>query len=292
MKKQKTTAHSKRRREGQGQSILGQYLREIGETPLLSAVEEKKLAQRVARGDEKARQRFLKANLRLVVNIAKQYVPSRDGEMLMDLIQEGNVGLMRAVDRFKPEFNTRFSTYGVYWIRQAILRALKSRRLVRLPENVVDRILSMQRVRQRLYQELGRTPTPEELATEMKTSRQEITRLEEASSEVVSLDRAVRGRDDDEETPLQDLLEDLETPGPGEAASAALATREVREAVQSLPTREREIVELRFGLTGKPPKTLEAIGEEFGISRERVRQLQNVALERLRKRSKVANVQA
>lgn len=273
-------------------SILGQYLKEIGETPLLTAQDEKRLAKRIAKKEEKARQQFLRANLRLVVNIAKQYVPSNDPDMLMDLIQEGNLGLMRAVDRFKPEFNTRFSTYGVYWIRQAILRALKSRRLVRLPENVVDRVLLMQRTRQRLYQELGRMPATEELATEMKTTRKEIEKLEESASEVVSLDRAVRGRDEGEETPLQDLLEDVDTPAPGESAQNAIATREVREAVATLPAREREIVERRFGLTGKAPMTLEEIGSEFSISRERVRQLQNVALDRLRQRKNMVKVKS
>lgn len=273
-------------------TVLSQYLREIGQVPLLTGEDEKRLARRVAKGSEIARQQFLRANLRLVVNIAKQYVPSSDPEMLMDLIQEGNLGLMRAVDRFKPEFNTRFSTYGVYWIRQAILRSLKSRRMVRLPENVVDRILAMQRFRQRLYQELGRQPAPEELAVEMKISRAEIDRLEEASSEVVSLDRAVRGRDEEEETPLQDLLEDIDSPKPGELAQLAMMTKEVREAVGSLPERERRIVELRFGLAGEVPMTLEEIGEEFEISRERVRQLQNVALSRLRKRTSVERVNA
>lgn len=289
----KHTKTNKQPGRGTGAStVLSQYLREIGEVSLLSAEDERRLARRVAKGDAMARQRFLRANLRLVVNIAKQYVPSNDPEMLMDLIQEGNLGLMRAVDRFNPEFNTRFSTYGVYWIRQAILRALKSRRMVRLPENVVDRILAMQRVRQRLYQELGRSPTPEELAVEMKTSRAEIERLEEVSSDVVSLDRAVRGRDEEEETPLQDLLEDVESPQPGELAQLAMTTREIREAVHSLPERERKIVELRFGLAGAVPMTLEEIGEEFGISRERVRQLQNVALSRLRRRAGVARAQA
>ena len=266
------------------QTVLSQYLKEIGETSLLTAKEEKVLAKKIATGDEKARERFLKANLRLVVNIAKQYTPSRDPEMLMDLIQEGNLGLMRAVDRFKPEFGTRFSTYGVYWIRQAILRALKSRRMVRLPENVVDRIFQMQRVRQRLYQDLGRAPTPEELATEMQTTRKEIDKLEQSASEIVSLDKPVRGRGDEEGTSLQDLLEDLDTPAPEELVQYGMTRREVREAVDTLPQRERKILELRFGLTDNQPMTLEEIGEEFEISRERVRQLQNVALNRLRER--------
>lgn len=265
-------------------SSLTRYLREIGETPLLTPEEERKLGKRIQNGDAKARQHMMLANLRLVVNIAKQYVPSNEPELLMDLIQEGNIGLMRAVDRFKPEFKTRFSTYGVYWIRQAVLRALKSRRLVRLPENVFDRMLEMQRTRQRLYQALGRAPVPEELAKEMDASLKEITRLEQAASDIVSLERSVRGRGDDEETRLQDLIEDTEAPAPSETAQAALTRRDIQEAVATLPSRERAIIDARFGLVDRQPKTLEEIGQEFGISRERVRQLQNVALDRLRRR--------
>lgn len=265
-------------------SSLTRYLREIGQTPLLIAEEEQRLATRIRKGDQAARQHMMLANLRLVVNIAKQYVPSNDPDLLMDLIQEGNIGLMRAVDRFKPEFKTRFSTYGVYWIRQAVLRALKSRRLVRLPENVFDRMLEMQRVRQRLYQVLGRVPTSEELAVEMDTHVQEITRLEQASNDIVSLERSVRGKGEDEETRLQDLIEDTEAQAPSEMAQDSLVKREIKEIVSTLPARERSIIDARFGLTSREPKTLEEIGEEFGISRERVRQLQNVALDRLRQR--------
>ncbi|MGH7929501.1 MAG: sigma-70 family RNA polymerase sigma factor, partial [Candidatus Binatia bacterium] len=194
------------------------------------------------------------------------------------------LGLMRAVDRFKPEFKTRFSTYGVYWIRQAVLRALKSRRLVRLPENIFDRIVEMQRTRQHLYQALGRTPTPEELACEMRASLKEIRRLEEASSDIVSLERGIRGRDEEEETRLHDLLEDDEAPPPSEMAHRHLIQEEIRSAVATLPERERRIINARFGLTGEEPKTLEEIGREFQISRERVRQLQNTALDRLGER--------
>ncbi len=268
-------------------SSLTKYLREIGQTPLLSAPEEQVLAQRIQRGNAKARQRMLLANLRLVVNIAKKYVPSNEPELLMDLIQEGNIGLMRAVDRFNPEFKTRFSTYGVYWIRQAVLRALKSRRLVRLPENVFDHILEMQRVRQRLYQLLGREPSLEEVAVEMPASLKEINRLEAASADIVSLERVIRGREEDEETKLQDLLEDHEALVPSDVAQNSLVKRKLNEAVETLPVRERRIIDARFGLTDKQPKTLEEIGREFGISRERVRQLQNVALDRLRQRRSV-----
>ena len=272
-------------------SILSQYLREIGQTPLLTGKEEQALATRIQEtGEEAARQQMMRANLRLVVSIAKKYSPSHDPDMLMDLIQEGNLGLMRAVDRFLPERQTRFSTYGVYWIKQAILRALKSRRMVRLPENVVDRVLAMQKKRQALYQMLGRAPTNEELAHEMDATINEIRRLEEVSTDVISLDQVIRGNDDSDETQLKDLLEDIDTPRPEQAVREQFVRSAIREAVETLPTRERRILEMRFGLTDNRPHTLEDIGNEFGISRERVRQLQNAALTRLRRRKSVLRV--
>ena len=270
------------------QSILSQYLREIGQTPLLSSEDEQALAHRIQKnGDGEARQLMLQANLRLVVNIAKKYAPSNDPEMLMDLIQEGNLGLMRAVDRFQPGRNTRFSTYGVYWIKQAILRALKSRRMVRLPENVVDRVLEMQRARQRLYQLLGRPATVAEIAQEMNASLEEMKRLEMAATDVVSLDRAVRGVDENESTQLGELLEDFDAPQPENEARVELLRGLVQDAVKTLPARERKILAMRYGLDNEQPHTLEDIGHQFGISRERVRQLQNSALARLRRRQKV-----
>jgi RNA polymerase primary sigma factor len=270
------------------QSILSQYLREIGQTQLLSSDDEQELARRIQEDhDDAARNLMLQANLRLVVNIAKKYAPSNDPEMLMDLIQEGNLGLMRAVDRFQPGRNTRFSTYGVYWIKQAILRALKSRRMVRLPENVVDRVLEMQRARQRLYQLLGRPATTVEIAQEMNASLDEMKRLELAATEVVSLDRAVRGVDENESTQLGELLEDFDAPQPENEARVELLRGLIQDAVKSLPVRERKILTLRYGLENEQPHTLEDIGHRFGISRERVRQLQNSALERLRRRQKV-----
>lgn len=276
--------HDERAGEG-SMSALRQYLREIGRTPLLVADQERDLARRIQEGkDTEARHLLMRANLRLVVNIAKQYTSARDPELLLDLIQEGNIGLMKAVDRFKAEYRTRFSTYGVYWIRQAILRALKSRRIMRLPENVVDKVLQMQRVRQRLYQVLGRAPAPEELAHEMKLSTKEVHRLEEAASDVVSLEQPVRGKEGEEDTELQDLLQDTEALSVQQTAQRELMRGEVLAAVETLPPRERRILQLRFGLAGDHPKTLEEIGEKFSISRERVRQLQNTALARLRQR--------
>lgn len=271
-------------------SSLSRYLQEIGKTPLLTAQEEQDLGTKIQQGDRLARQRMLLSNLRLVVNVAKQYVPGNEPELFMDLIQEGNIGLMRAVDRFKPEFKTRFSTYGVYWIRQHVLRALKARRLVRLPENVFDRVLAMQRTKAKLSQLLGRVPTSKEIAGEMDTSSTEIAELEGFSSDIVSLDRTINVGNDEAESRLQDVIEDNESPSPIQIAHDSLNRKEVRRAVRGLPVREREIIDARFGLSGDIPKTLEEIGEGFGISRERVRQLQNVALERLRHRRRVTRM--
>lgn len=266
-------------------SSLTKYLQEIGATPLLTAQEEHELADRIAKGDSSARQRMLLANLRLVVNIAKQYVPGNDSDVLMDLIQEGNIGLMRAVDRFKSMYNTRFSTYGVYWIRQAILRALKARRLVRLPENVFDKVLAMQRTRSKLSQVLGRTPNANEVAAEMGVESEIVRELEVFSTDIISLERAIGGgNDDDEQGTLQDMIEDVDAVSPIQQAQDSLDRLEVARALAGLPVREREIIDARFGLSDNNPQTLEEIGENFSISRERVRQLQNVALERLRHR--------
>lgn len=272
-------------------SSLRQYLEEIGQTPLLTGEEEARLAIRIQEmNDEDARQLLMKANLRLVVSIAKQYAASQDQDMLLDFIQEGNIGLMRAVDRFRPEFKTRFSTYGVYWIRQAILRALKARRIVRLPENVVDLVMQMKRVRQALYQIFGRWPTADELAEEMDVPVKTINMLEAAGAEVVSLDQSVRGKEGEEETQLKDMIEDTDTMSPNQETQREMVRSEISSAVASLPPRERKILELRFGLGNKiRPYTLEEIGLEFGISRERVRQLQNVALSRLRQRKTMQN---
>lgn len=269
---------------------LSAYLQEIGKNPLLTAEEEQELATKIQQGDGASRQRMLVSNLRLVVNIAKQYVPGNEPELLLDLIQEGNIGLMRAVDRFKPEFGTRFSTYGVYWIRQAILRALKARRLVRLPENVFDRVLAMRRTKSKLSQLLGRAPSAQETAAEMDTSAEEVAELESFSADIVSLERTVSVDNQEDQARLQDIIQDNDSPSPIQVAHDALSRKEVREAVHGLPVREREIIDARFGLTGNPPMTLEEIGEGFGISRERVRQLQNVALERLRHRRKVTHM--
>ncbi len=272
-------------------STLRSYLEEIGRTPLLTAKEEAELGRRIQEeNDPEAREQMMRANLRLVVSIAKQYVDKNDPDMFLDLIQEGNIGLMRAVDRFSPKFKTRFSTYAVYWIRQAILRSLKSRRLVRLPENVVDRLTRVHKARQHLYQVLGRWPSVEELAKETDLEVDTLRSLEGIGADVVSLDQPVRGKGDEGETVLKELLEDTEVKNPNQETYKELARDEIRKAVSTLPDRERSILELRFGLGDKHPYTLEEIGLEFGISRERVRQLQNVALGRLRAQQRVKRI--
>lgn len=273
--------------------MLNQYLQEISRTPLLTAAQEQKLGRSIVEhGDQQARQRMIKANLRLVVSMAKRYATPSDPDMLLDLIQEGNAGLMRAVDRFNPNFKTRFSTYAVYWIRQAIWRAIKSQRLVHLPENVVDRIWQMRRTRQRLYQELSRSPTPAEIAHEMKLSVHDIHHLKAVAAEVVSLNQPRRGSEGSEDILLQDVIEDLDSPHPHQVAYKELLRDEMRSAVTTLPPRERKIIELYFGLADGVPRTLAEVGQRFGISRERVRQLKEIALNRLRSRPEVRQASA
>lgn len=273
-------------------SPLSLYLREIGAIPLLTREEEQALAHRIQTyGDEAARQHMMRANLRLVVSMAKRFAPDGDVDTLMDLIQEGNLGLLRAVDRFQPERKTRFSTYGVYWIKQAMLRFLKARRMVRLPENVVDQVLKMQKQRQALYQLLGRSPTTEEIAMELNLKTEEVVRLEELATDIVSLEQTVGNSPENEPGQLQELLEDVEAPRPQQEVQKKAVRDTVRLAVETLPAREKQILELRFGLGQHQPHTLETIGHMFGISRERVRQLQNGALHRLRQRQGVIQVQ-
>lgn len=272
----------------QNGSTLSTYLREISQTPLLTPEGEKALAVRVQRGDEGARQNFISANLRLVVHVAKRYARRGDSESLLDLIQEGNLGLFRAVERFRPEVGTRFSTYATYWIRQAIQRALIKQRTVRLPEHVVEGIARMRRARHRLYQELGRQPTTSELAVELDLTEVELERLEEVSTETVSLDLPVRGEEEGDTTELKHLLQDLDAPQPEFIANQHLLRNQVRGVVAELPPRDQRILRLRFGLENGVPRTLAEVAAEFGISRERVRQLQERALRRIREKEERA----
>ncbi|TSC61957.1 MAG: RNA polymerase primary sigma factor [Parcubacteria group bacterium Gr01-1014_106] len=275
---------SRKRRETHetAASTLSLYLREIGERKLLNADEEKTLARRIRTGDDAARQELIESNLRLVVHIAKRYARRDDPELFMDLIQEGNMGLFRAVDRFDPTMGTRFSTYATHWIRQAIQRALTKSRTIRIPEHVLEALARMRKARYRLYQELGRQPTTAELAAEIGISEQELLRLEDAAQETVSLEKPIRSGDEGEEAELGTVIADLETPEPDMVAHQGIVKRHVRDIVEELPPRDRRIVALRFGLGNGTPKTLAEVAKEFGISRERVRQIQERALERIR----------
>lgn len=265
-------------------STLSLYLREIGQAKLLTADEEKELARRLRRGDENARQKLIESNVRLVVHLAKRYARHGDPEALLDLIQEGNLGLFRAVDRFDPARGTRFSTYAAYWIRQAIQRALMKQRAIRLPEHVMERVARLRKIRHQLMQELGRQPSSAELAAELDLTTPELEALEEAAQDIVSLDMPIRGGDDEEATELRHLLQDLETPQPEFIANQRLLRGQIREVVSQLPPRDRKIVRMRFGLENGTPKTLAEVAKEFGISRERVRQIQERALLRIRER--------
>ena len=271
-----------RRNSGERSSTLTTYLREIAETKLLTPEEEKELGRGVQRGDERARQRLMEANLRLVVHVAKRYARPYQPDELLDLIQEGNFGLFRAVERFDPRVGTRFSTYATYWIRQAIQRALAKQRIIRIPEHVLEDISRMRKARHRLYQELGRQPSSAELAAELDMTERELERLEEASQETVSLDTPVHGGDEGEATELKNLLQDLDTPQPEFIANQHFLRHQVRGIVSELPPRDQRIVSLRFGLQDGIPRTLAEVAKEFGISRERVRQIQERALGKMR----------
>lgn len=279
--KTRTRTKTPSRRQHEAVTAVGRYLNQISRVPLLTAAEERQLARRVKKGDDQARQHFIEANLRLVVHVARRYASAADPDTFLDLIQEGNLGLFRAVERFSPRYKTRFSTYAMYWIRQAIQRHLSRQRTIRLPEHIMDNVLRLRRIRHRLYQELGRQPTGEELAKELKLPLKKFQRLEEVSQSIVSLDQPVQGTEDDA-TRLGDLLVDLDTPQPEFIVGQHMLRDQIREIMSTLPARQQKIISLRFGLEDGVPHTLEEIGRQFDVSRERVRQIQNEALERIR----------
>ena len=257
------------------------YLREIGKIPLLTLEEESDLSKKAMAGDRKAKDRMAEANMRLVVSIAKRY--SGRGLDLLDLIQEGNTGLLRAVDKFDPEKGFKFSTYATWWIRQAITRAIADQaRTIRIPVHMVETINKLMRTQRRLTQELNRDPTNEELAKEMDMEVEKIEHIMKIKQDITSLDAGI-GRDDNdgEESTLGDFIEDEDTASPEESASSQLLKEQVREILGSLSDRERKILEMRFGLNGTKSHTLEEVGLEFAVTRERIRQIE--ALLKLRK---------
>jgi RNA polymerase primary sigma factor len=256
------------------------YLREIGKIPLLNAEQELALAKRVVAGDKDAKDKMAEANMRLVVSIAKRYVGR--GLDLLDLIQEGNTGLLRAVEKFDPDKGFKFSTYATWWIRQAITRAIADQaRTIRIPVHMVETINKLLRTQRRLTQELNREPTNEEIAKAMEIEVEKVEHIMKIKQDISSLDASVR--DDEEDSVLADFIEDEDTISPEESATNQLLKEQVKDLLGSLTEREQKILKLRFGLEDGKSHTLEEVGQEFSVTRERIRQIEAKALAKLRK---------
>lgn len=256
------------------------YLREIGKIPLLTAEEEIALATRVTEGDKEAKDQMAEANMRLVVSIAKKYVGR--GLDLLDLIQEGNTGLLRAVEKFDPTRGFKFSTYATWWIRQAITRAIADQaRTIRIPVHMVETINKLLRTQRRMTQEMGREPTNEEIAKEMEMEVEKVDHIMKIKQDISSLDAPVR--DEEEDSKLGDFIEDEESDTPEEAATQQLLKEHVNIMLDILTPREQKILKMRFGLEDGRTHTLEEVGQEFGVTRERIRQIEAKALAKLRK---------
>jgi RNA polymerase primary sigma factor len=268
-----------RRGSYDGDTAIKLYLREIGKVPLLTIQEENALAARIKKGDKKAREHMIKANLRLVVKIARDY--EGIGLPLLDLISEGNIGLMKAVERFDPAKGGKLSTYGSWWIKQSIKRALANQsKTIRLPVHLVDKISKMRRVAMRLQEELGREPTDEELGGELGITASRVSQMRQASIRPASLDAPIG---DDDSNNFSEIVQDENATSPYANLEEKTVTGMLREMVKTLPPREQTILNFRFGLDGGTEKTLEEVGQKFGVTRERVRQIQNIALRKLRK---------
>lgn len=256
------------------------YLREIGKIPLLTAQEELALAQRVVAGEKDAKDKMAEANMRLVVSIAKRYVGR--GLDLLDLIQEGNTGLLRAVEKFDPDKGFKFSTYATWWIRQAITRAIADQaRTIRIPVHMVETINKLLRTQRRLTQELNREPTNDEIAKAMEIEVDKVEHIMKIKQDISSLDASVR--DDEEDSVLGDFIEDEDTVSPEESATGQLLKEHVKDMLGALTEREQKILKLRFGLEDGKSHTLEEVGQEFNVTRERIRQIEAKALAKLRK---------
>ena len=258
------------------------YLREIGKIPLLNSEEELALAKRVVAGEKKAKDKMAEANMRLVVSIAKRY--SGRGLDFLDLIQEGNTGLLRAVEKFDPEKGFKFSTYATWWIRQAITRAIADQaRTIRIPVHMVETINKLLRTQRRMTQELNREPTIEELGKELEMEPEKVEYVMKIKQDITSLDAGV-GRDgDDEDSVLRDFIEDEESETPEQSAASQLLKEQVQAILSTLSDREQKIIKMRFGLENGKSHTLEEVGQEFAVTRERIRQIEAKALAKLRK---------
>jgi RNA polymerase primary sigma factor len=262
------------------------YLKEIGKTPLLTKDEERDLAKRAEKGDEDARQKLMKANLRLVVSIAKRYVNRTPHLSILDLVQEGNIGLSRAVEKFDYRRGFKFSTYATWWIRQAITRALADQsRTVRIPVHMVETISKYTQVRRQLIQELGRDPLAEEVAAEMGIDVEKVRHIQKISQEVLSIEMPVGDEDD---STLSDFIPDEKNPSPAQSTARAMVRDLIKEIMIDLSDREQQILKMRFGLEDGVSHTLEEVGKAFGVTRERIRQIEAKALDKIREHGKAA----
>ncbi len=258
------------------------YLREIGKIPLLTPEEEAKLAERIVKGDKKAKDKMVESNMRLVVSIAKRY--SGRGLDFLDLIQEGNTGLLRAVEKFDPEKGFKFSTYATWWVRQAITRAIADQaRTIRIPVHMVETINKVLRTTRKLTSELNREPTNEEIAKELDMEPEKVDYVMRIKQDIASLDASVGREGDDEESVLGDFVEDEERDSPEDSAANQILKEQLSEIIATLTDREQKIIRLRFGIGGGRPHTLEEVGNEFDVTRERIRQIEAKALSKLRK---------
>src|ERR1700704_4453312 len=253
------------------------YLREIGKLPLLTADQEVYLAKRIERGDMSAKTQMIEANLRLVVSIAKGYLGR--GLSFLDLIQEGSLGLIRAVEKFDYRKGYKFSTYATWWIRQAVTRAIADKaRTIRIPVHMVEKLNKVVHIERQLVQRLGREPRPDEIATELEMTTAEVREILRMAQHPVSLEKPI-GEEEDSE--LGDFVQDEQAESPFDTASVSLRREDIQRALDSLPERERRVIELRFGLDGSQPRTLEEVGKAFGVTRERIRQIENNTLKKL-----------
>jgi RNA polymerase primary sigma factor len=253
------------------------YLREIGKVPLLTADEEVYLAKRIERGDMGAKTQMIEANLRLVVSIAKGYLGR--GLSFLDLIQEGSLGLIRAVEKFDYRKGFKFSTYATWWIRQAVTRAIADKaRTIRIPVHMVEKLNKVVHIERQLVQRLGREPHPEEIAEELEMTTEEVREILRMAQLPVSLEKPIG---EEEESSLGDFVPDDQAESPFDTASLSLRREDIENALASLPQRERQVIEMRFGLSGEPPRTLEEVGRAFGVTRERIRQIENNTLKKL-----------
>ncbi|OGC78799.1 RNA polymerase sigma factor RpoD [Candidatus Adlerbacteria bacterium RIFCSPHIGHO2_01_FULL_54_23] len=269
------------------------YLREIGKYPLLSAQEERDLARRISLGDREARNLLARANLRLVVSIAKKYVGRSPDLTLLDLIQEGNLGLFKAVDKFDFTKGFKFSTYATWWIRQAITRALADQsRTIRIPVHMVETIAKYKQVSRRLAQDLGRDPLPEEIALEMGLDVEKVYQIEKIDQDTVSLESPVGSDDDDGKSVLGDFIKDDKILSPDQEVARRILADQLREILDELSPKEREILKLRHGLEDGIYHTLEEVGKKFGVTRERIRQIEAKALERIRTHEKAKRLRS